>query len=381
MMPLSRVVTVSVMLVTATLSAAVTGCSKGAAGDTPAPPARHLPPGEVQLEPPEMTSISVDTVRARTQHVVATLPAQLVLDEDHTVRVLSPVAGRIRTLDVKPGDIVVRGQALAHVVSSDLAQALSDKAKADAATGQSSAALVRAESLYAHNVIAVKDLEQARAQAESDRAEAERAAQRVQQLGGAGAGGAGDFALRAPIAGEIVDRQANPGEEVSVDGTTPLFTISNLQTLWLTASAYQENLARVHRGQRLVFTTAAMPDHRYEAIVTYVGGALDSTTRTATVRAVLPNPGSALRAQTFGDVRLYAPDSSHVPVVPVTALVTSGDETVVIVQTGPSHFVRRAVSVGDDDGELAAITDGLRAGELVVTRGSILLEGRLTQGS
>jgi len=190
MMPLSRVVTVSVMLVTATLSAAVTGCSKGAAGDTPAPPARHLPPGEVQLEPPEMTSISVDTVRARTQHVVATLPAQLVLDEDHTVRVLSPVAGRIRTLDVKPGDIVVRGQALAHVVSSDLAQALSDKAKADAATGQSSAALVRAESLYAYNVIAVKDLEQARAQAESDRAEAERAAQRVQQLGGAGAGGA-----------------------------------------------------------------------------------------------------------------------------------------------------------------------------------------------
>lgn len=357
-------------------------CNKGAAGDTPpASTASPLPPGTVQLEPPEMSALSIDTVRERKQRVVATLPAQLLLDEDKTVRVLSPVTGRVSTLDARPGDEVAAGQALLHIISSDLAQAQSDKAKADAASLASTAQLVRSESLYVHKVIALKDLEDARAQAAQDRAEAQRAAQRVQQLAGGQSTEPGEFVLRSPIAGEVVDRQANPGEEVSADAGNPLFTVSGLETLWVTAQAYEQNLTHVHRGQHLVFTTAAMPDHRYDAVVTYVGGALDSTTRTAIVRATLANPGRVLKAATFGDVRLYAPDTSHVVAVPVTALVTSGQQTVVFVQTGPTRFLRTAVTVGDDDGEMASVTDGLKAGDLVVSRGSILLQGRLTTGS
>jgi cobalt-zinc-cadmium efflux system membrane fusion protein len=373
----------SVFGLVAFAAAFATACSRAPASDAAAstPAAAGLAPGEVQLEPPEMQSISVDTVRSRSRRVVATLPAQLFLDEDHTVRVLSPVSGRIVSLDARPGDLVTAGQALVHITSSDLAQAASDQQKAEASTRQSAAALIRAESLYAHQVIALKDLQTAEADAASDRAEATRAAQRVAQLGQAGRDGTGDFVLRAPIAGEIVDRQANPGMEVSADANGPLFTISHLETLWVTASAYQQNLSQVHRGQHLTFTTSAMPDKRYDAVVTYVGGTLDSTTRTAVVRATLANPGRELRAQIFGEVRLYAPDSSGVPAVPVTALVTAGDETIVFVQTAPNRFMRRAVVVADDDGDMASISDGIRPGERVVTRGSILLQGRLTQGS
>jgi membrane fusion protein, heavy metal efflux system len=358
------------------------GCNKGASADTPpASTAPALPPGTVQLEPPEMSSLSIDTARERKERVVATLPAQLLLDEDKTVRVLSPVTGRVRTLDARPGDEVTAGQALLHIVSSDLAQAQSDKAKADAASLQSTTQLVRSESLYVHKVIALKDLEDARSQAAQDRAESERAGQRVRQLAGGQTSESGDFVLRSPIAGEVVDRQANPGQEVSADAGNPLFTISGLETLWVTAQAYEQNLTHVHRGQHLIFTTAAMPDHRYDAVVTYVGGALDSTTRTAIVRAVLANPGRMLKAETFGDVRIYGSDTSHAVGVPVTALVTSGSQTCVFVQTGPYRFERRPVVVGDDDGEVASVSEGVKPGEAVVSRGSILLLGRLTQGS
>jgi cobalt-zinc-cadmium efflux system membrane fusion protein len=366
----------------ALLCALPVGCTKGASGDAPAAGSTtaSLPPGVVQLEPPEMGQITVDTVRVRTQRVVATLPAELLLNENKTVRVLSPVAGRIRTLDAQPGDLVRAGQALAHIISSDLAQAQSDRAKAAAAATQSATAHVRAESLYAHKVIALKDLQQAEADDASNKAELGRAEQRVVQLG-AGGTSEGDFVLTAPLGGEIVDRQANPGQEVSANGSSTLFTISSLESLWLTAQAYQQNLGQVHRGQHLIFTTQATPDRRYDAVVTYVGGALDSATRTATVRAVLDNPGRQLRAQTFGEVRLYAADSSHVPVVPVTALVTSGLQTVVFVQIGQNRFVRRPVTIDGDDGDVAAISDGLQPGDLVVTRGSILLQGRLAQGT
>jgi cobalt-zinc-cadmium efflux system membrane fusion protein len=369
------------MLLVVLSVAAPVGCNKSAgAPATAASTTTALPPGVVQLEPPEMSQITVDTVRVRTQRVVATLPAQLLLNENKTVRVLSPVAGRIRTLDAQPGDIVRAGEALAHIISSDLAQAQSDRDKAIAAGAQSATALVRAESLYAHKVIALKDLQQAQADAASNNAELGRAQQRVRQLGAAETP-EGDFVLQAPLGGEIVDRQANPGQEVTANGSATLFTISSLESLWLTAQAYQQNLGQVHRGQHLVFTTQATPDRRYDAVITYVGGALDSATRTATVRAVLDNPGRALRAQTFGEVRLYAADSSHVPCVPVTALVTSGMQTVVFVEIGPNRFARRPVTIGGDDGDIAAISDGLQPGDLVVTRGSILLQGRLAQGT
>jgi membrane fusion protein, heavy metal efflux system len=329
-----------------------------------------------------MAYITIDTVKTRTERVVAVLPARLAVNEDHTVRVASPVVGRIRTLDARPGDRVEVGQALAHVVSSDLAQAESDRAKAEAALTQAGSALARAQDLFANQVVAQREVEAARNDEAQARAEAVRARQRVAQLGGPGPpeSASADFVLRAPIAGEVIDRSTNPGAEVRPDAGTTLFTISSLDTLWVIASAYQQDLANVRRGEHLVFTTETAPNRRFVATVSYVSGALDSVTRTATVRATLPNPGRRLRPETFGQVQLIAADTSRAVVVPTQALITEGAGRVVFVQTGPATFARRSVVVGDDDGEFAVIATGLSVGELVVTRGSILLAGASTPG-
>lgn len=340
------------------------------------------PPGEVWVTPgsPQLANISVDTVRARRERVVAVLPAQLVLDEDHTVRVVSPVAGRVRSLDAAAGDHVAAGQALAHLISSDAAQAQSDLAKAEAALAQTSAALTRGRDLYANHVIALRDLQQAESDDAQARAERDRAALRVQQLGANGTVGQ-EYALRAPIRGEVVDRTANPGAEVRPDNPQPLFTISALDTLWLTASVYERDLAAVRRGERVVFTTDAAPGRAFSATVSYVSDVLSPDTRTATLRAVFPNPEGQLKTQIFGQARIIAPDSSRVPVVPSMALVTKGTTTVVFVQVAPGRFVARPVTVTDDDGETAAVVSGLRPGELVVTRGSILLLAQVEPGA
>src|SRR5262245_58012507 len=138
--------------------------------DAPAPEPPASPSGEVRLEPndPKLAYLTLDTVAPRTEKVVAVLPAQLVVDEDHTSRIASPVTGRVRTIDVELGDRVHAGQALAHIASSDVAQAESDLLKSQAALSQASAALERARDLYQNKVIALKDLQQA----ESDEAQA-----------------------------------------------------------------------------------------------------------------------------------------------------------------------------------------------------------------
>ncbi len=365
------------VLLAAALGLALAGCR----------PAQHAvaedaaSPGEIRLPAgsPKLASIGVDTVRRRTEKVVAVLPAQLALDEDHTVRVTSPVAGRVRSLDAQPGDQVAAGGALAHIASGDVAQAQSDLQRADAAFALASAALTRTRDLFAHQVVAQRDLQQAIGDSTQARAERDRAAARVQQLGAPGGVGQ-DFVLRAPLRGEVVDRVANPGMEVRPDLPQPLFTISSLDTLWLTASVYERDLAMVHRGERVVFTSEALPGRRVVATVSYVGAVLEPATRTAVLRAVVANRDGALRPATFGELQVIAPDRAGVLVVPTLALITHGDETVVFVQTTPGTFVLRPVTVGADDGETAVIESGLRAGEVIVTRGSLLLSGEAAVG-
>jgi membrane fusion protein, heavy metal efflux system len=333
------------------------------------------PPGEVRFEPgaPQLAFLSVDTVRPRSEKSIAILPAQLVMDEDHTVRVASPVTGRVLTLEAQAGDHVAPGQALARIASSDVGQAQSDLARATAALAVSTAAWERARDLYDHHVVALKDLQQSESDEAQARAERDRALARVQLLGATPTGVDQQFILRAPLGGAVVDRQANPGEEVRPDNAQPLFTITSLDTLWLAVNVFQRDLAAVHMGQRVVFTTDAVSGRRFLATVRYVSGTLDPDTRTALVRAVVPNPDARLRPLVYGEARLYAPSNEAVLVVPTEALVTRGSDTVVFVQLAPGRFVRRTVTIGADDGETAEVRNGVTSGELVVTHGALLL--------
>jgi cobalt-zinc-cadmium efflux system membrane fusion protein len=334
-----------------------------------------VPDGEVRLAAgsPKRAAIVVDTVRELHERVIATLPAQLVPDEDHTVRVLSPVVGRIVRLLVQAGDHVRAGQPLAELRSADAGQATSDVAKATNAWSLARTALARAADLYEHKVIAAKDLEQARNDEAQARADVERARARASQLGMAGAGVSDAFILRAPVAGVVIDRTANPGAEVRPDNGQPLFTISSLDAVWLAISVPQRDLPLVHRGARVRFRSEASPDRTVDAQVTFVSDALDPTSRTATARAVIANPGGMLHVHTAGDAEMLVSESTPVVAVPARALVTHGNDAVVFVEASPGRFIRRVVTVRDDDGVMAMIAAGLAAGERVVTTGSLLL--------
>lgn len=329
----------------------------------------------VVVAPAKLSSLSVASVGVRTEKLVANLAAQLVPDEDHTVRISSPVTGRISSLDAVLGSSVEPGSPLARIVSGDLAQARSDLEKSNAVMSQAQATLLRTRDLYEHNVAARKDLEQAESDAAQARAEAARARARIDQLGSGYGGVTGQYVLRSPIRGEVIDRNANPGMEVRPDLGAPLFTVSDLSTVWLTANVFQKDLSSVRPGARLVFHTDAFPGRTFEARVKYVSNALDPASRTAIVRATLPNPDGSLKTMETGEAGLYVHDASPALVVPTRAIVTHGDASVVFVAAGTNRFVRRTVQLGDDDGESTVVLSGLSPDDRVVVDGSILLEG------
>jgi cobalt-zinc-cadmium efflux system membrane fusion protein len=239
--------------------------------------------------------------------------------------------------------------------------------------------LARATDLYEHKIIAVRELEQARNEEGQAHAEYLRASARARQLGLGTAGVSDAFVLRAPMSGVVIDRSANPGAEVRPDNPQALFTISSLDTVWLSVSVPQRDVSQVHRGAKLRFRTEAVPGRIFDARVSFVSDALDPVSRTATVRAVLANPAGTLHIQTTGEVQLLVTDATPVIVIPTRALVTHGTDTVVFIEISPGRFVRRTVTVRDDDGTMATISAGLTPGDHVVTTGSLLLAAEATR--
>src|SRR5258705_3855087 len=227
------------------LGAAMSACRANA---TPAEARTAVPDGEVQIAPdsPKRGSLEIESVQPAMERVIATLPAQVLPDEGHTVRVASPVTGRIMTLDVSAGDHVHRGQALAHIHAADAVQVTSDVAKALAAWNVARASLARTTDLYEPKVSAARELEQAKNDEAQAHAEYERAHARATQLGMTTDRVTDTYVLRAPVDGVVLDRTANPGAEVRPDNGQPLFTISWLDAVWLVVSVPQRDLAQVH---------------------------------------------------------------------------------------------------------------------------------------
>ena len=103
-------------------------------------------------------------------------------------------------------------------------------------------------------------------------------------------------------------------------------------------------------------------------------------TRTARLRAEVPNGGERLRLGMFVDVSIGVRTSRPVVMVPKGAVQTIGTQSVVYVATGPGRFAQRDVTIGDTMGDAIAVSSGIEPGEPVVTEGAFFLRaeaGRL----
>lgn len=321
--------------------------------------------------------------------VTAALPAsepmnaRLSLADDQTARIFPPLAGRVISLQASIGDTVKAGAPLAILDAPDFGQAIADLRKAEADSSQKIKALSRAEILFQGDALARRDLEAAEADAHASKAESERARLRLANLAPAGSSIEGQrLVLRAPLAGIVVDRQANPGTEVRPDAPNPLFVISDLRRLWLNIDLPEKAAALARPGETVNFTLDAYPGIDFVGRVERVGAMVDPATRRIPVRAVVDNSDGRLKPEMFARATLSAPDAPQVVRLPVGALLTGGLSARVFIQVGPRDFERRVVTIARQDAEFAYLApeSAVKAGDIVVVRGAMLLASELAQG-
>ncbi|MEO0317513.1 MAG: hypothetical protein RL404_1190 [Pseudomonadota bacterium] len=321
---------------------------------------------------PQLSAIRAEPVRSEPMPAADPVNARIVYDENATSRISSPLAGRILKLHAGVGDPVKRGASLLEIDAPDLANAEADQQKAISEEMRKRLAYERAKRLHENEVIARKEFEAAESDYFQSQADTRRASARLRNLQASGHEN-GKFVLRSPLAGVVVERNANPGQEVRPELEQPLFLVTDISRLWVLADIPEKSLSHVHVGQTVAVESDAYPEQHFSATVERIGVAVDPVTRRVQVRCSIANPDGKLKPEMFVRVAFLADGELKGIRVHNTSLVTEGIYVYVFVEKSAGTFEKRRVKLALRGNDHSFVEQGLEAGEHVVTEGALLL--------
>jgi RND family efflux transporter MFP subunit len=288
----------------------------------------------------------------------------------------------LRSTKAKVQAAQAHAQQSADAVETALARQYQAEAKLDAARKRVEIAqqtLTREQAVFQGGHLTSKEIVEAEAslrQAELDR---QAGAQNVRLLG-AEPGGGSRIAVTAPIAGRIQERSVSPGETVGAE--RPLFTVLNLDLVWIALAVAPQDLPNVRVGQRVELISETAPGRTFTGSVSAVGSVADEKTRTVSVRCALVNRDGALRPETFVRGNIVTDVRRERVTVPVGAIQDhSGKMTVYVGGPVPGAFEVRHVKLGIQDGGWREIASGLRPGERIAVRGTFYLKSEALKSS
>jgi membrane fusion protein, heavy metal efflux system len=348
--------------------------------ESPAPIVQN---NQIRFAPnhPQLALLGI-TAASAAKTINIELPAKLVWNEDRTQRLYASFAGRVSAIKADVGQSVANGQALAVLASPEfgVAQAETAKARADLAVTQK--ALARQRELFEAGIIARKELDGAEADAARAGAESQRAEAKTKLYGGAGTGGSlstvnQQLTLGSTLAGVVVERNINPGQELRPDqsgvGVPPLFVVTDPSSLWVQIDARESDIGSLRPGSSFEIAVPSLGGQVFQAVVKAAGDFIDPATRTIKVRGLISNPQRLLKAEMLVTARITRQMSAGSVSVPAGAALLNGAKHFVFVQGAAGTFEPREVELGYEGSKTVVVASGLKAGEQVVSDNTLLL--------
>ncbi|UUE11932.1 efflux RND transporter periplasmic adaptor subunit [Dickeya zeae] len=310
--------------------------------------------------------IPVSTIRAEPRSVAEQLQAVASLQAVREVLLAPDTSGRVTAINFDAGQFVREGDVLIQLYDApEQADRLAAKAKADFAQLQ----LRRSQALASTGAGSRELLEQRMSEAAQSAAEVKQLDARIQQK-----------AIRAPFSGQLGIRRVNPGQYLNAGDE--IASLTQLDPLYVNFTLPQQDLPKLTPGASVQVTVDAAPGRVFTAKVSTIDPRIDRETRNIAIQALLPNADQSLKSGMYATARLTLPASNDAIVLPQTAIQTSASgDSVVLVQSVDVQGIGKTVAVpvitGRRLGEEVVVTQGVKAGDIVVTAG----QNRLPPGA
>ena len=295
--------------------------------------------------------------------------------------VAAPIDGRLTSVvEVALGTSVSRGQELARLLPppsapADLPQLQRARTEAQAALALATRDRERAERLTTAGAAPARRLEEARSAEEQVKVRLTAAEASLAQYNAARTGSATDpeglFIVRAPVSGVIAQRNAATGANVTAGSV--LFRVVDVAQVHIVGQVPEAQAARARLAKAAELEIAGQADRLPAGRLVSVGKVLDSQSRTLPITFAFGNRTIGLPVGQAAFLHLLLDATQARPVVPATAIVDDAGRPIVFVQREGETFERRAVTIGPRSGEVVQITEGLKPGERVVTKGAYLV--------
>jgi len=319
--------------------------------------------------------ILVAPVTKERLQVTLVLPGEVVADPDRSARVSSPVPGRLDRITFQEGSPTKKGDLLAMVRVPELGKLRSAHA---ATTAKASAARANADRLLAladKKLAATQEAVSAKAEADALEAEARAVGEQLRAMGTGESDGGPQLALRAPVSGVVISREAVVGQPITPEQT--IATIADLTEVWFLGRVFEKDLGRVKLGAKAEIALNAYPKERFTGVVEYVAQQIDPVARTLTARVRLVNRENLLRIGLFGNALVATGEAEQRPpqlVVPRTAVVDVAGKPTAFVKQADDDYELHELVLGESALGKVEVLNGLREGEQVVVQGAFTLK-------
>src|SRR5229473_1427358 len=360
------------------------------------------PPGTFRPTQLQWRSLKVKPVITVTFRPEQVTEGTIAVDDDLTTPVFSHYSGRVIKVIAMLGDVVEPGAPLFIINATEFVQAQNDliTALANLQSARSQVKMAqttekRTHELYLAQGGSLKDWQQAQTDlitaqntVRSDEIAVHAVRNRLRILGKTDQEIASLEAqptqkldpvaiVTAPVRGTITQRQIGVGQYINSEAagaTNPVYTISDLSTVYLIANVREVDAPLMKVGLPLEVHVLAYPGRVFKGKVFYVAPSIDPNTHRLPVRADVENPDGALKPGMFANFSIITGEAATAPAVPQEAIVYEGERARVWVAGEGDTLALREIRTGRTSDGMVEVLAGLSAGEKVVTSGAVFID-------
>jgi cobalt-zinc-cadmium efflux system membrane fusion protein len=315
---------------------------------------------------------TIETYPAIKEHVTGTLKltGKVTPDNNKVVEVFPLVSGNVKEVSVELGDYVKKGQVLAKIHSGEIAEIQRELIDAKSNVQLREKQYSVAKDLYNAKLNSETDVIAANKQLEEAKSEL----RKIQEVASIlKVNKSSEYSVIAPISGFIIDKKINIDMQLRNDRAENLFTIADINDIWITANVYEVDIAKVKEGLHARISPISYPEKSFQGKVDKIFNVLDPTSKTMQARIVLHNADFSLKPEMNTMVELQYFEDKQLVAIPSSAIIFNSNKNYVLVFHDKKNIEIREVDVYKNTNGKTYLLGGLEGGENIILKNQLYI--------
>jgi len=317
-----------------------------------------------------LNRIGIDTASVKPVLNELRFSGKITPEDNKVVNIFPVVSGYVTHLNVSLGDYVKKGQVLAVIRSTDVADFEKQRRDAETEVIVAKKNLKAAQELNESKLNTERDVVAAQKELESSEAELARVNE-VFSIYHVNKGA--EYNVVAPISGFITDKKINQDMQLPSNLSESIFTVAQIDEVFVSANVYETDIAKLRLNMPAEVELLSYPGRKFSGKIDKILNVLDPETKTLKIRIRLPNPGYQLKPEMAATVFVRYEDEQTLPAVPAEAVVFDKSRNYVMIFHRKDSIETRVIEPLKTTAGYTYVLSGIQRGEKVITRNALLV--------